>query len=69
MKMHRFEEIWLIFAVVIIVGSMVITGYQAFALGMGLQVERKSLIHKKLMKQRHLTIREFSKLETRNMRL
>jgi len=35
MKMHRFEEIWLIFAVVIIIGSMVVTGYQAFALGMG----------------------------------
>lgn len=35
MKMHRFEEIWLIFAVVIIIGSMIITGYQAFALGMG----------------------------------
>lgn len=35
MKMHRYEEIWLIFAVIIIVGSMVVTGYQAFALEMG----------------------------------
>src|SRR5690625_4172 len=35
MKLHRSEEIWLIFAVIIIVGSMVVTGYQAFALGMG----------------------------------
>src|SRR5690625_2453053 len=35
MKLHRFEEIWLIFAVVIIIGSMVVTGYQAFAQGMG----------------------------------
>lgn len=35
MKMHRFEEIWLIIAVAILVGSMVITGYQGFALGMG----------------------------------
>lgn len=34
MKMHRFEEIWLVFAVIIIVGSMVITGYQGFAMGM-----------------------------------
>lgn len=34
MKMHRFEEIWLVLAVVIILGSMVITGYQAFAQGM-----------------------------------
>jgi len=35
MKMHRFEEIWLVLAVVIIIGSMVVTGYQAFAQGMG----------------------------------
>lgn len=35
MKMHRFEEVWLVFAVIIILGSMVITGYQAFAQGMG----------------------------------
>lgn len=34
MKMHRFEEIWLVFAVIIIVGSMVVTGYQGFAQGM-----------------------------------
>lgn len=34
MKMHRFEEIWLVFAVIIIVGSMLITGYQGFAMGM-----------------------------------
>lgn len=31
MKLHRFEEIWLVFAVAVIVLSMVITGYQAFA--------------------------------------
>lgn len=35
MKMHRFEEIWLILAVIVIVGSMIITGYQGFAQGMG----------------------------------
>lgn len=35
MKLHRFEEIWLVFAVAIIILSMVITGYQAFAKGMG----------------------------------
>ena len=35
MKLHRFEEVWLVFAVVIILGSMVITGYQAFAQEMG----------------------------------
>ena len=35
MKLHRFEEIWLIFAVVIIIGSMIVTGYQAFAQEMG----------------------------------
>jgi cytochrome c oxidase subunit 2 len=34
MKMHRFEEIWLIFGVAILVISMAITGYQAFAQGM-----------------------------------
>lgn len=35
MKLHRFEEVWLVFAVAIIVISMIVTGYQAFALGMG----------------------------------
>src|SRR5690625_3220053 len=35
MKLHRFEEIWLVLAVIVILGSMVITGYQAFAQGMG----------------------------------
>ncbi|MGM8366097.1 cytochrome c oxidase subunit II [Virgibacillus sp. W0181] len=34
MKLHRFEEIWLVFAVIIIIGSMIVTGYQAFAQGM-----------------------------------
>lgn len=33
--MHRFEEVWLIIAVVIIFGSMIVTGYQTFALEMG----------------------------------
>lgn len=33
--MHKFEEVWLIFASIVIVGSMIITGYQAFAQGMG----------------------------------
>lgn len=35
MKLHRFEEVWLVFAIVVIVISMLVTGYQAFALGMG----------------------------------
>lgn len=35
MKMHRAEEIWLIIGIAIIVGSMGITGYQAFAQGFG----------------------------------
>ena len=35
MKMHRFEEIWLVLAVGVLVISMVVTGYQTFALGMG----------------------------------
>jgi cytochrome c oxidase subunit II len=35
MKMHRAEEIWLIIGVAILVISMAITGYQAFALDMG----------------------------------
>src|SRR5690625_1229610 len=35
MKMHRFEEIWLVLVVAVIVISMVLTGYQTFALGMG----------------------------------
>ncbi|RUL51645.1 cytochrome c oxidase subunit II [Lysinibacillus antri] len=34
MKIHRMEEIWLIFGVAIIVISMAITGYQAFAFDM-----------------------------------
>src|SRR5699024_2820731 len=32
--MHRFEEIWLIIAVVIIFGSMIVTGYQNYAIEM-----------------------------------
>ena len=35
MKMHRSEEIWLILSFGMIIGFMVITGYQTFALGMG----------------------------------
>ncbi|OZU87955.1 cytochrome C oxidase subunit II [Virgibacillus indicus] len=35
MKMHRSEEIWLIISVTVLVLSMVVTGYQTFALGMG----------------------------------
>lgn len=35
MKMHRFEEVFLIIASVIIIGSMLVTGYQTFALGWG----------------------------------
>ena len=35
MKMHRAEEVWLIIGVAILVISMAITGYQAFALDMG----------------------------------
>lgn len=35
MKMHRYEEIWLVLAVAVLVISMVVTGYQTFALGMG----------------------------------
>jgi len=33
--MHRYEEIWLILAVAVIVLSMVVTGYQTFAFEMG----------------------------------
>jgi len=43
MNMHRFEEIWLVFAVVIIVGSMIITGYQAFAQEMGPPSHKETL--------------------------
>lgn len=35
MKMHRSEEIWLIISISVLVLSMVVTGYQTFALGMG----------------------------------
>jgi cytochrome c oxidase subunit 2 len=35
MKMHKFEEIWLVVAIIVIIGSMVVTGYQAFAMEMG----------------------------------
>ncbi|MEC5423663.1 cytochrome c oxidase subunit II [Virgibacillus sp. C22-A2] len=35
MKLHRTEEIWLILSVGVLILSMVITGYQTFALGMG----------------------------------
>lgn len=33
--MHRYEKIWLILSSVLIIGFMLLTGYQAFALGMG----------------------------------
>src|SRR5699024_12604030 len=33
--MHKYEEIWLILSVAVIIIAMGITGYQAFALGMG----------------------------------
>lgn len=35
MKLHRYEEIWLVLAVAVLVLSMVVTGYQTFAQGMG----------------------------------
>ena len=35
MKMHKYEEIWLILSVAVIIIAIGITGYQAFALGMG----------------------------------
>lgn len=35
MKIHRYEEIWLVIAVGVLVLSMVVTGYQTFAQGMG----------------------------------
>lgn len=35
MKMHRYEEIWLVLASVVIILSMVVTGYQTFAKEMG----------------------------------
>lgn len=35
LKMHRYEEIWLIIGVSLLVIFMLITGYQTFALGMG----------------------------------
>ncbi|UJL47597.1 cytochrome c oxidase subunit II [Virgibacillus sp. NKC19-16] len=35
MKLHRYEEIWLILGVGILVLSMVVTGYQTFAQGLG----------------------------------
>lgn len=43
MKMHRYEEIWLVFAVAIIIISMVITGYQAFAQGMAPPSNKETL--------------------------
>lgn len=35
MKLHRYEEIWLVLSVGVLVLSMLITGYQTFAQGMG----------------------------------
>ena len=35
MKMHRYEEIWLIIGCSLLVSFMLIIGYQTFALGMG----------------------------------
>lgn len=43
MKMHRYEEIWLVSAVAMIVIFMLITGYQTFALGMGPPSHKETL--------------------------
>lgn len=43
MKMHRYEEIWLVCAASLIVLFMLITGYQTFALGMGPPSHKETL--------------------------
>ncbi|HLS35804.1 MAG TPA: cytochrome c oxidase subunit II [Bacillota bacterium] len=43
MKLHRFEEIWLVLAVIVIILSMLITGYQTFALDMGPPSHKETL--------------------------
>src|SRR5699024_5801071 len=35
MKMHRYEELWLVLAVIVVVGSVIVTGYQTVAGGVG----------------------------------
>lgn len=43
MKIHRYEEIWLVIAVGVLVLSMVVTGYQTFAQGMGPPSNKKTI--------------------------
>jgi cytochrome c oxidase subunit 2 len=43
MKMPKQEEIWLVISVGILILSMVFTGYQTFALGMGPPSEKETL--------------------------
>src|SRR5699024_6786801 len=49
--MHRFEEIWLIIAVVIIFGSMIGTGYQTYALERGPHSYKETLDPEKVDEQ------------------
>lgn len=43
MKMHRYEEIWLILSVSMLILFMLVTGYQTFALGMGPPSNKETL--------------------------
>ncbi|MBP1969009.1 cytochrome c oxidase subunit 2 [Virgibacillus natechei] len=43
MRMNRYEEIWLILSVGVLVLSMVVTGYQTFAQGMGPPSEMETI--------------------------
>lgn len=43
MRMPKQEEIWLVISVAVLVLSMVFTGYQTFALGMGPPSEKETL--------------------------
>ena len=43
MKMHRYEELWLIISGGMLVIFMLITGYQTFALGMGPPSHKETL--------------------------
>lgn len=45
MKMHKLEEIWLIFGIGVLAVALIVTGYQVYALGMGPPSHKETVDH------------------------
>lgn len=68
MKMHRYEELWLIISGGMLVIFMLITGYQTFALGMGPPSHKETLDPQRLTKPHHLITQVFTIGATMSMK-